>query len=268
MTNSISNKLDTALAGLKKSKKTGLMTHLVLGYPSRERAIRLAAELEEGGATILELQIPFSDPIADGPTIMKACDVSLKSGTTVHTALEDIAAISRAATIPVVVMSYYNPIFAFGAEAFCQKIAAMGVTGLIVPDLPPEEEANEGFLAACNRHSLHAIRVVSPASTYQRLRLNADIASGFVYTTSRFGVTGAKADLDPRLIGYLDRLRTIFRVPIAVGFGISKPEHVRAIHGHADVVIVGSAIIDFLHPSGDNSTNRNIPAFIHSLLSR
>lgn len=242
----VANTLDSTLQRLAGGKRTGLMTHIVIGYPNRERAVQLAGDLEQGGADILELQIPFSDPIADGPTIMEACDAALRAGTTIGSALEDIAAITRAVSVPCVVMSYYNPVFAYGVRRFCAALQSAGVSGIIIPDVPPEEERHERLIEQASAHNIHLIRVVSPASTPQRLSANSACASGFLYTTSRFGVTGVTAELDPRLVGYLKTLRSYFTIPVAVGFGISKPEHVAAIRGHADIVIVGSAIVELL----------------------
>jgi tryptophan synthase alpha subunit len=267
------NSLDTALARIRASGRIGLMIHMIVGYPSLEESVPLAVALEEGGADILELQIPFSDPIADGPTIMQACDAALKAGTTVERALDAIDAITRTVKIPTVIMAYYNTVFSYGTERFCTRAASMGVSGLIVPDIPPEEESHERFMEHADAAGVYPIRVVSPASSGERLALNASLARGFLYSTSRFGVTGASGDLDPRLAEYVDTLRTHFSVPIAIGFGIATPEHVRALAPMADIAIVGSAIVERISPSGKedadarDARHRRVRDFVLSLSS-
>jgi len=141
-------------------------------------------------------------------------------------------------------MAYYNTVFRYGTQRFCRDAKAVGAAGLIVPDMALDEESEEHFIASCKKFGLHNIQVVSPASTDDRLRKNARVASGFVYCTAREGTTGAKNQLDPNLQSYLRKVKKYFSVPIAVGFGISKKEHLVALTGHADIAVVGSAVID------------------------
>jgi tryptophan synthase alpha subunit len=256
------NSIDAALLRIKQRGTIGLMTHMVVGYPSLEEAVPLAQALEVGGSDLLEVQIPFSDPIADGPTIMAACDHALAQGVTTISALETIAEIVSQRSIPVLIMAYYNTIFAYGTAAFIKKAAEIGVSGLIVPDIPPEEESHEQFITQCEACGIHAIRVVSPASTLNRLAINAALARGFVYTSSRYGVTGSQTELDSRLHEYLDRLQQVFAVPVAVGFGIRRKEQVQALVGHADVAVVGSAILEKIREQGVGA----VQSYVQSLL--
>lgn len=256
------NPIDVALGQLHKRGTIGLMTHMVVGYPSLAEAVPLAQALEAGGSDLLEVQIPFSDPIADGPTIMAACDHALAQGVTTVSALDTIAEITSQLSIPVLIMAYYNTIFAYGTAAFIKKAAEIGVSGLIVPDIPPEEEAHEQFITQCEASGIYAIRVVSPASTPERLAANVAFAKGFVYTSSRYGVTGSQTELDPRLNEYLDRLRQTFTVPVAVGFGIRRAEQVQALSGHADIAVVGSAILEKIQEEGVGAVQQ----YVQSLL--
>jgi len=258
------NKIDLQLEKIKKSKRVGLMTHVAIGYPSLVLTKKLVGIMEKSGADFIELQIPFSDPIADGATIMKACEVALKLGTKVADCLKITVELSKTAKIPLLLMVYYNTVFNFGVEKFCQQANLAGVSGLIVPDIPPEQEKEEGFFKFCYQYKLYPIRLVSPASNKKRLKINAKLAKGFVYCIARFGTTGAKAKLDPKLKNYLKRVKQYFHLPLAVGFGISKPEHIKALEGLADIAIVGSAIINIIKKEKENFLPK-VGKFIRSL---
>ncbi|OGK22132.1 tryptophan synthase subunit alpha [Candidatus Roizmanbacteria bacterium RIFCSPHIGHO2_01_FULL_39_8] len=249
------NKIDQKINGLKKCNRIGLMTHLVLGYPNPMDSLKLAKILIDAGSDFVELQIPFSDPIADGPTIMHASEVALRNGATVTKCLELLQKITVYSPIPVLVMCYYNTVFSFGVEEFCHRMKSLNISGLIVPDIPVDEEKNEKFVHFCLKYDLYLIRVISPASSKQRLTLNAKRAKGFVYCISRFGVTGTKSTLDPTLQNYLSNVKKYFSIPIAVGFGISKKEHIDSLQNKADIAIVGSAIIDQIEKSRNYRQN-------------
>lgn len=223
--------------------KIGLMAHMVIGYPHPDRSHAVARALIEGGADILEIQIPFSDPIADGPVIMEACDQALAHGQTTEEAVTKIQSIAKQSPVPVVVMCYYNTVFAYGVERFCKELESAGVTGLIIPDMSIDEEPSEKVAENVSKHGMHMIRVLSPASTDERIRRNAAYASGMIYTSSRYGVTGSQTQLDTSLQQYLDKLHQHLSVPVAVGFGIATPEQVSALRGHAALAVVGSAIL-------------------------
>ncbi|MBI2430923.1 MAG: tryptophan synthase subunit alpha [Candidatus Levybacteria bacterium] len=241
------------------------MAHLVVGYLSLEKTISIVKAMEKAGADFVELQIPFSDPLADGPTIMRACENSLANGTKVKDAFAVAQKLSKEVAIPLLFMAYYNTVFKYGVEKFCRDAKKAGITGLIVPDMSIEEESCEHFLQFCKKYSLHNIQVVSPSSTNERLKKNAKVANGFVYVTARQGVTGARAQLDKNLISFLKRVRQYFAIPIAVGFGISKKEHLKVLKGHADIAIVGSAIIDVINRSKGSKIEENISNFIREL---
>ena len=225
-------------------KKLKIMTHVVVGYPSLEDTIRLVTTMEKAGVDMVELQIPFSDPLADGPTIMKACEASLARGTKVVDAFVVMEKLAKEVAIPLLFMAYYNTVFNYGVEKFCRDAKKAGCKGLIVPDVPIEEEENEHFIEMCKKHDLFNIRVVSPSSTDERLKKNAAVGTGFVYCTARQGITGVRDSLPADVTDYLKRVRKHFTIPLAVGFGISKREHIEALRDHADIAVIGSALID------------------------
>lgn len=252
------DKLKQKLREIKQNKRLGFMTHVVVGYPSLEKTVELVRLMAEEGVDIVELQIPFSDPLADGPTIMKACEVSLRNGTKVSDAFDIAAKLSKEVKIPLLFMAYYNTVFRYGVEKFCRDAKKAGISGLIIPDVPLEEEKEEHFIAYCKKYDLANIRVVSPASTPLRLKKNAEVGTGFVYATARQGITGARKSLNLEIKNYLTRVKKHFDIPVAVGFGISKKEHLKVLAGYADIAIVGSAIIDVLNNGGVEEVRRFI----------
>ncbi len=258
-------KLEKKLLELKSKGRLGLMTHVVVGYPSLTDTIRLVTAMVKAGVDIVELQIPFSDPLADGPTIMKACESALTNGTRVKDAFNIMKHLSQELQTPLLFMAYYNTLFKYGTEKFCRDAKNSGAAGLIVPDIPIEEEENEYFMKYCKIYGLNHIHVVSPASTDERLKKNVSIANGFIYATARQGITGARQNLDPKIVSYLKKLRRYFSIPIAVGFGISRKEHVAALAPYADIAIIGSALIDVINKSKNSVLERNVKYFINSL---
>jgi len=221
-----------------------LMPYLAIGYPDVETTLALAPALVEAGADIFELGIPYSDPLADGATIQRATQVALRNGVTSKVCLEVAAEIRRQVDVPLLLMGYYNPIVHFGQEQFCAAAKQAGVDGLIVPDVPPEEAGELQMAATANQ--LDLIYLVAPTSTNERLVTVARVAHGFVYCVSLSGVTGARSRLSVGLPEYLARVRRFTDLPLAVGFGISRAEHVREVARHADGAIVASALIDHL----------------------
>lgn len=252
------DKLKQKLREIKQNKRLGFMTHVVVGYPSLDKTVELVRLMAEEGVDIVELQIPFSDPLADGPTIMKACEASLRNGTKVSDAFDIVAKLSKEVKIPLLFMAYYNTVFRYGVEKFCRDAKKAGISGLIIPDVPLEEEKEEHFIAYCKKYDLANIRVVSPASTPLRLKRNAEVGTGFVYATARQGITGARKSLNLEIKNYLTRVKKHFDIPVAVGFGISKKEHLKVLAGYADIAIVGSAIIDVLNNGGVEEVRRFI----------
>lgn len=259
------NLIDKQIEKIKNNKRIGLMTHVVVGYPSLEETIRLVRLMARTGADMVELQIPFSDPLADGPTIMKACEAALERKVKVKDAFEIARVLSREISIPLLFMAYFNNVFKYGTKKFCQDAKSSGISGLIVPDMPLEEEEKEHFMKYCQEYGLHHIRVISPASTNERLKKNARVANGFVYATARQGITGAKSSLDPKLINFLKRVRKEFKTPLAVGFGISKKEHIKSLKPYADIAVLGSAIIDIINSSRQNYL-KSVEYFLKELI--
>ena len=259
------NRIDSQIQKIKTEKRLGLMCHVIVGYPSLEKTINLVKAMEKAGVDFVELQIPFSDPLADGPTIMKACEYSLANGTKVKDAFNIAQKLSKEVSIPLLFMAYYNTVFRYGTKKFCRYAKQVGVDGLIIPDMPIEEENCEHFIKYCCKYGLKHIRVVSPASTNKRLIKNAKVANGFVYFTARQGITGAKEELDPDIVANLKKVRKYFSVPIAVGFGISQKEHFRILKSYVDIIVVGSAIINIINSSVPTEIEKNVGSFLKDI---
>jgi len=228
---------------MKAEDRTGFVAFLTVGYPDVESTLRLVPALVEGGADIIELGIPFSDPLAEGPTIQHSSFCALQQGVTPRMCL-DIAAKLRQLGVgaPLVPMGYFNPMLAYGLESFVTDAASAGVDGLIVVDLPPEESAP--VREACLKHDVRLIYLLAPTSTDERIKLVASMASGFIYCVSVTGVTGVRDELAPDLARFVKRVRSHTHLPIAVGFGISQPKHFQAVSRIAEAAVIGSAIID------------------------
>jgi tryptophan synthase alpha chain len=266
-TMSATSGIGAAFACAKAEGRPALIPYLMAGYPDLAMTEKLLPALVEGGADVIEFGIPFSDPIADGPTVQRASQVALANGTTLEDA---IAVVSRARTngitTPIVFMGYYNPFYHYGIERLAKDLAAAGVDGLIIPDLPTEE--SDDILAALRANGRDLIFLVAPTSTEDRLREVAKRASGFIYCVALTGVTGARASLADDLPTYIDRVRAHTDLPLAVGFGISKPEHVQDVAKIADGVVIASALINHLDgiPQADQPSAAT--RFLHSMTGR
>lgn len=236
------NRLDETFARLKTERRAALMPYLPLGYPTLDASRELIRVAAEAGADVIELGVPFSDPLADGPVIQRATHVALQNGMTLAKCFE-VAREAREAgvTIPLVLMGYCNPFLRFGLEACARSAREAGVDGFIVPDMPPEESAT--FDAACRAHDLDLIFLAAPTSTDERLRLVAEATRGFLYLVSVTGVTGARVQVASDLSEFVGRVRAITSKPVCVGFGIADAASARAVAGLADGVIVGSALV-------------------------
>jgi tryptophan synthase alpha chain len=221
------------------------MPFVTAGYPTMEQCERLIPALVEGGADVIEIGVPFSDPLADGATVQRTSQVALANGTTLADCLALIRRVRAAGiTIPLVLMGYANPFYQYGIERLAQDAAAAGVDGFIVPDLPVEESGE--WVEAFRRHGRDLIFMVAPTSTNARIAEVARRASGFIYCVSLTGVTGARDTLAEGLESYIGRVRAHTDLPLAIGFGISRPEHVADIRHVSDGVIVASALINHL----------------------
>lgn len=244
-----SGRIEATFARLKAERRAGLAAFLTVGYPDVESTLRLVPALIEGGASIIELGVPFSDPVGEGPTIQRASFQALENGVTVDTCLDVTRKLrARGVEAPIILMGYYNPVLAYGIERFAHDAAVAGVDGLIVVDLPPEESAP--LLDACIGRGLRLIYLLAPTSTDERIRQVARLASGFIYCVSLTGVTGARAELPTGLDVFINRVRSFSPLPIAVGFGISQRKHFQAVARIADAAAIGSAIIDEIDRSG------------------
>ena len=259
------NQIDQRLETIKKEKRIGFMTHVIVGYPSLEKTEQLVQIMEESGMDFVELQIPFSDPLADGPTIMRASEISLENGTKVEDAFKLASKLSKKVKSPLLFMAYFNNVFKYGVKKFCQDAKMVGISGLIVPDVPLEEEKEEHFLKNCAESGLYSIRVISPASNPERLKKNAEVAKGFVYFTARQGITGAQKGIDPKIVYHLREVRKYFKIPIAVGFGISSKERVKQIQPYCEIAVVGSALIDIIDKSNGQNMERQVKDFLSSI---
>ncbi len=231
-----------AFAAARAERRAAFVPFLMAGDPDLETTGELVQALAGAGADLVELGVPFSDPIADGPVNQAAAQRALESGTTLAGILELVARIRSRSAVPIVLFSYYNPIFRYGIARLAEQAARSGVDGVLCVDLPPEEAAGE-YLEALAANGLDPIFLLAPTSTRDRVRAVARVGRGFVYYVSRTGVTGERAELPPGLAKELAALRRRLDLPIAVGFGISTPEQVAAVARIADGVVVGSALV-------------------------
>jgi tryptophan synthase alpha chain len=256
------SKIKTTFERLKAEGRTALMPYLTLGYPERGSAYDLIPALVEGGADLIELGVPFSDPLADGATIQAAGQRALDNGMTPMRCLEQARALrKRGVTVPFVLMSYYNPIFQMGPQAFAERAAGAGIDGVIIPDLPPEESDTLRMTLA--ERAIDLIFLLPPTLDEARTRLVAERTAGFLYLVSLTGVTGAREHLPPNLTAFVRRVRAVTERPLAVGFGIGTPAQAAQVGQVADGVIVGSALIRAVGNSPDPVTAAR--TFVRSL---
>ncbi|MFO7951904.1 MAG: tryptophan synthase subunit alpha [Bacillota bacterium] len=242
------NRIESSFKELKNSGDKGVIPYLTVGYPSLEITEELVMALAESGATMVELGVPFSDPVADGPVIQAASMRSLQNKTTLADVLSLAKRLREKLTIPLLIMTYYNPVYAYGIERFIKEIKNSGIDGVIVPDLPLEES---GPLAgSLKKENVQFIYMLSPTSTGQRIITTVQKASGFIYCVSTAGVTGARDTIPEEGLNLLARIRKLSKLPLALGFGISTPQQVTALGEDADAVIIGSAIIKLIEEGG------------------
>lgn len=239
------SRIAAAFRRLREERQVGLIAFLTVGYPDVASTLELVPALAAGGAHLVELGIPFSDPLADGASIQRASFHALRQGVTPATCLEVATELRRRGlAIPLLFMGYYNPILAYGQGAFVADAARAGVDGFIVADVPAEEAAP--LRRECADQGLDLIPLLAPTSTDERIARAAAEASGFIYCVSVTGVTGARQELPPEVAPLVARVRRHTALPIAVGFGISRHEHVVAVGRIAEAVVVGSALIDLI----------------------
>jgi tryptophan synthase alpha chain len=251
-----------AFEAARAEGRAALMPYFTLGYPDPGTSLDILEAVARAGADLIELGVPFSDPLADGPTIQRSTQVALEQGVNVTRCLELLAQLrARGVTQPLMLMGYINPILAFGTGNFVAEATAAGADGFIVPDLPPEE-ADE-MTVSCREHQRALVYLAAPTSTPKRIAYLAARTTGFLYLVSLTGVTGARDALPPHLADFVRRARAVARTPLAVGFGISTPDQARAVGRLADGVIVGSALIDTVEGAADPPAAAAV--FVHSL---
>jgi len=252
--------LESYLKNRLKQKDILLMTHIVLGYPSFEDCFAIIETMVRSGVDMMELQIPFSEPIADGPVILKANQTALKQGVTVQQCLDFAGEVSRTFDIPFLVMSYYNIPFRYGVERFAGEIKRIGLKGAIIPDIPPEE--GKDYMNAMKKHGLAPILLFAPTTSAERMRFLASFAEGFIYCVARKGVTGAQTRFSQDMDLYLDRCRRATSLPLAVGFGIKEKADMDFLTGKADVAVIGSQTLRIIENEGIKAVGN----FISTLL--
>jgi tryptophan synthase alpha chain len=239
----------TRISSVFQPGRTALITYVTVGYPSIEATLKVIPLLADSGCDIVELGIPFSDPLADGVTIQKASFQALKNGVTTELCLEIARELSQKVKTPLAFMTYFNPVSYYGLERFCSACSRSGIDGLIIPDLPPDEGSQ--LEAISQKQGLDLIYLLAPTSTEDRIRLVAEKSTGFIYLVSVTGVTGTRNDLPPDLGKFVARVRKFATQPLCIGFGISTPEQASQLTKIADGVIVGSRIIQLMEIDDD-----------------
>jgi tryptophan synthase alpha chain len=251
--------LDSYIANRLRDRPILLMSHIVIGYPDFPQSLRLVDAMVNAGVDLMELQIPFSEPIADGPVIARANQQALLAGSSVERCLAFARDVSERFPIPFLFMSYYNILFRRGPTKMVSEMASAGIKGAIVPDLPPEEATE--YLSAAKQYDIAPIFIFTPTTSDERLNLISKVAEGFVYCVARQGVTGQKTNFTQDLDRYLARCREATRLPLALGFGVRNREDVEYLHGKVDVAVVGSETLRVFDEHGVNGAGD----FIRSL---
>jgi tryptophan synthase alpha chain len=264
---STSTRISKKFVELRESGELGIIAYITAGDPTLAATHKFVLALADAGADVIELGIPFSDPLADGPTIQRASERALKAHTTLAQVIDLVHEIRKSREVPIVLFSYYNPVLQMGLERFASAAASAGADGVLITDLTPEESDDYRQILAV--HHLDTIFLGAPTSTDDRLGKIAAVSSGFLYLISRTGVTGAKDALPDDLPALLRRARKVTHLPIAVGFGISLPGHVSVLGGLADAAVVGSALVSEIEKAtAANPTSANIDAAAASLSAR
>ncbi len=254
------SKVDEMFCELKNNKKLALMPFIMAGDPNIEITSEILLKLQENGADLIELGIPYSDPLADGPVIQVAASRALKSGTSLRKVIKLLDSLKGKLNIPIILFSYLNPLLSFGFEQFCEIASNAGVSGLIVPDLPLEEAYK--FSKIVSNHSMDLILLVAPTTPLERMKQISDHTKGFTYLVSVTGVTGERNKMENRVENLIYKLKDINNIPIAVGFGISTSEHVNKVREWgADGVIIGSAFVKRISSSSEKDVVDHVGEF-------
>ncbi len=245
------SRIDETFRRLRDQGRTGLVTYVTAGDPDLPTSAAILQRLDTAGADVLEVGVPFSDPLADGPVIQRATERALARGATLAGVLEMIATIRSSVAAPIVIFSYVNPILRMGVDRFVTKAREAGVDGVLALDLPPEEA--DGLRGALTDAGIDTIFLLSPTTSPKRIRRAAALGSGFLYGISRLGVTGARDTLEGSASDLASRVRAETGMPLALGFGLSSPEHVREVGHLADAAVVGSALVNVIGTHGQSS---------------
>lgn len=241
-------RIEERFTQLRKAGKGGLVTYITAGDPDLQRSADIITRLDRAGADVLEIGVPFSDPLADGPVIQRATERALAAGATLKGVLGMLKTIRPTISAPIVIFSYANPILRMGLDTFVREAQAAGVDGVLTLDMPPEE--GETFRTAFGKAGIDTIFLLSPTTTVERIRRASELGSGFLYGISRLGVTGVRDSVDDSAQELAMRVKAETKLPLALGFGISRPEHVRAICQWADAAVVGSALVKVIAEHG------------------
>ncbi len=251
--------LESYLKSRLIEKKILLMTHIVLGYPSFKECFKIIETMVNAGVDLMELQIPFSEPVADGPVILHANQKSLAGGCTVKKCLDFAKIITQSFDIPFLFMSYYNILFKYGVDRFAVAMAERNMKGAIVPDLPPEE--GQDYLDAMQKYNLDPIFIFSPTTSDKRMNYLASFGRGFIYCVARKGVTGINTDFSEQIEKYLERCRRATQLPLALGFGVKEKKDIDFLKGKTDIAVIGSQTIRIVEKEGVGAVDE----FIKSL---
>ena len=242
------SRIDAAFRDLRAAARTGLVTYVTAGDPDLERSREILVRLDRAGADILEIGVPFSDPLADGPVIQRATERAIRAGATLTRVLDLVADVRSLVNAPMVIFTYANPVLRMGLDAFVDRARQSGVDGVLMLDVPPEE--SESTREALSRARIDTIFLLSPTTSDDRIRRAAALASGFLYGISRLGVTGVRGEVADSAQTLATRVRRETGMPLAMGFGLSRPEHVRAVGAYADAAVVGSALVQVIAEHG------------------
>jgi tryptophan synthase alpha chain len=245
------SRIEERFSQLRGAGRTGLVTYVTAGDPDLTRSAEIIKRLDQAGADVLEIGVPFSDPLADGPVIQRATERALAAGVTLKGVLGMLKTLRPSISAPIVIFSYANPILRMGLEAFVSDARAAGVDGVLTLDMPPEE--GDTFRAAFDGAGIDTIFLLSPTTTVERIRRASALGSGFLYGISRLGVTGVRDTVDESARELARRVKSETTLPLALGFGISRPEHVRSIGQWADAAVVGSALVKVIAEHGQSA---------------
>jgi tryptophan synthase alpha chain len=244
------SRIDAAFRDLRREGRPGLVTYVTAGDPDLERSREILVRLARAGADIVEVGVPFSDPLADGPVIQRATERAIAAGTTLVKVLGLVSDVRSLISAPIVIFSYANPILRMGLDEFVSRARQAGVDGVLTLDVPPEEAGQ--FREALSRARIDTIFLLSPTTSAARIRRAAAVGTGFLYGISRLGVTGAREQLSDSARELAQRVRQETAMPLALGFGLSRPEHVREVSAFADAAVVGSALVNVIAEHGQS----------------